>query len=294
MKTFLIVNPVSGKGEGSRLATSLGERLRTAGESVAVIETHPDMDRFRQACEAVCAEDRVVVIGGDGTFHYFLNAGVPFGQAAFYGMGTANVITVEFGLPSELDAFVAMLRTGHTVPCLPGRTDDGTRFFMMYSFGIDAHVLTQVPQKLKNRIGKAAFSVALAKSLFGYDYPPCALVLDDGRRIECTFAIISRFKHYGGAYAVTANADPESARFAIVAQPRGGWRPAMGMLWRAWRRQLDRDPGLIFAESSSVRLEWPDTPPPGQLDGDLFARPVRELTVCDRPVPLIVPAQLPS
>ncbi len=50
-----------------------------------------------------------------------------------------------------------MLEQDYRVMVHPGITDDGTRFLMMCSFGIDGMVLEKASQVGKNRLGKLAF-----------------------------------------------------------------------------------------------------------------------------------------
>ncbi len=283
-------NPVSGRGAGAAVAGRIQTALQAAGFVVELLQTEPDLAVFRTRCHVIQPEDRIVVIGGDGTFRHVLNAAPANAGFAFFGMGTANVITIEFNLPRTVEAFTEMIIAGHSRTVYPGKTDDGTLFTMMYSFGLDAAVIRDVPQKLKNRIGKAAFAYALIRSLLTYNYPSVTLELDDGRRCPATWALITRFRHYGGAYTVAPEVDHGQRRLVVLAVPEKRRRTMLRLLWRTWRGTAAQDPGLKRFECSRVNLHVAQHKPPGQLDGDLFPVQVRSIEVADQAIELVVPA----
>lgn len=283
-------NPVSGRGAGAAVAGRIQTSLQAAGFVVELLQTEPDLAVFRTRCQVIQPEDRLVVIGGDGTFRHVLNAVPANAGFAFFGMGTANVITIEFNLPRTVEAFTDMIVAGHTRVVYPGKTDDGTLFTMMYSFGLDAAVIRDVPQKLKNRIGKAAFAYALIRSLFTYDYPNVTLEMDDGRQCPATWALVTRFRHYGGAFVVAPEVDHGQRRLVVLAVPEKRRRTMVRLLWRTWRGTAAGDPGLKRFQCSKVILRAGRQIPPGQLDGDLFPVQVHSIEVADQAIRLVVPA----
>ena len=208
MHFVCVVNPVSGKGKGMAVARRLQEELAKHGHQAKIIQTSRESHEFKQACNIIKAETRVVCIGGDGTLLYFLNHCDTFHSVAFYGMGTANVIAIEFEIPKQPEAFAEMLIKGHTLSIRPGLTQDGTRFLMMFSFGIDGMILKKSSQKLKNRLGKLAFFPAAIRAFFRYRFPRLECHLDDGTVVKGSLVIVSRIKHYGGPFNVAPGAIP--------------------------------------------------------------------------------------
>ncbi|CAM2009272.1 diacylglycerol/lipid kinase family protein [Acanthopleuribacter pedis] len=289
MKYWCMFNPVSGRGAGLATAHQIQAALQNAGCSVSLLETDPDPAAFRQHCAVVAPEDRVIVIGGDGTFRHVLNAAPANAGFAFFGMGTANVITIEFDLPKSIEAFVAMVLAGHTRRLYPGRTDDGSLFLMMVSLGLDAAVLRDVPQWLKNRIGKAAFAWSLLRGLFTYAYPPMTLELADGTRCRATWVLVSRFRHYGGAYLVAPERGVDDRCFTVLTVGEKPRRTMLRLLWRTWRGTHREEPGLRHFESTTVRFHQGATMAPAQMDGDLFSPGVQFLEVVEKPILLLVP-----
>jgi len=286
---YCVVNPVSGKGKALPLAHNLSAALRARGHQVTLMETLPRSDDFRAACRAIAPTDRVICIGGDGTLLYFLNHCESYRDVAFYGMGTANVISLEFAIPRPLDQFIHMLEADHCIYPRTGLTQDGTRFMMMCSFGIDAFILAKISQRWKNRLGKAAFLWPTLRALLTYAYPPLDLELDGARRYQGSFALISRFRHYGGPYRATPLADPCGPGFQVVIFTSRGALATMRFLARLARGRLVGRDDVVLEQAHEVALQLAAPAPWFQLDGDHHRAPVTRLTVAAEGFPLVVP-----
>lgn len=280
-----VFNPVSGKGKGRELAHQLAAELDRRGQACRTIATDPDPAVFRAACAQIAATDQVICIGGDGTLLYFLNHASQYAALAFYGMGTANVISIEFNLPRNVPDFAEMLMRGHSCRVYPGRLQDGTRFLMMASAGIDAEILRRVRQPLKNRFGKFAFVPASLSALFRYRYPAVQLALDGGESRSFAMAVICRFRHYGGSFRLAPAADPCAGQFQVVALAQPGF---LGLL-RFFLALVTGRPhwfGLYCAAASRVEIR---SAAPVQVDGDYHAPGMTALEVCSSSFELIVP-----
>ncbi len=280
-----VVNPVSGKGQGQPLAERLCAELARRGHACRILLTDPDQRVFRDACAEIGADDRVICIGGDGTLLYFLNHATSFTALAFYGMGTANVITIEYDLPQSVTRFVAMLERGRTRNVYPGRLDDGTRFLMMASVGIDAEILSRVRQRLKNRLGKLAFLPATLSALLRYRYPPATLILDGGEPQSFAMAAVCRFRHYGGAFRLAPHADPSARYFQVVGLRQRGLLGLLRFFLALWSGRPERL-GLFCATARRVAVSGQA---PAQLDGDYYPAGLKTLEVCQEGFALIVP-----
>ncbi len=289
MQFVCIVNPVSGKGQALEVAHQLRARLKAHGHKVRVLQTSGDSETFEVICDAVKETDRVICIGGDGTLLYFLNHCERFHSVALYGIGTANVISVELGIPTEIDAFVAMLESDYQVRIHPGITDDGTRFLLMCSFGIDGRIIDRVSQRGKNRIGKRAFLWPFLRTLLDYRYPVKTVVLDGEREYRASFAIFSRIRHYGGSYLVTPEADPEGRFFAVVLYPRRGFWALMRLVWHLLRDRIAECPGVTVTRADEIVISTEGPAVCFQTDGDIHPHQIRGLRVLEETFPLVVP-----
>jgi diacylglycerol kinase family enzyme len=232
----------------------------------------------------------VICVGGDGTLNSFLNSGSTFSAVAFFGAGTANVLSIEFGLPRTVEPFLEMLLADHRRKIHPGRLQDGSRFLMMASYGIDGFVMSLVSQKLKNRLGKSAIMWAFLQALVTYRYPRAHLVCDQGPAIETSLAIVSRIQHYAGRYRVTPAADPAATTLEVIALKPGGLWWTAGFFLNLVRGRLRPSRRLLFARANEVTIERPDQRLIFQLDGTRWRSEVRQIRVAAEPIEMIVPA----
>ena len=288
-KTFVcIYNPVSGRGHGGRLADDLCNLLKELGHEARAIETVADPQAFKSLCSSLTAQDRVVCIGGDGTLLYFLNQNPQFHSVAFYGMGTANVIAIEFDLPKNLEAFARMLIQGKTTEIFPGKLQNGMRFLMMCSLGVDGYILSHVSQRLKNRFGKAAFLPVILKAAWSYPFPKIELEMEGGERLAGHFVVISRFRNYGGPHVLAGEADPTSDHLQItVIEGKNLWQ-SVKALYGIFIRKKDGK-GVRRRRTPSVRIIEGETPHYAQLDGDAYPGDLQRITVADESFPLVIP-----
>jgi diacylglycerol kinase (ATP) len=141
-------------------------------------------DAAHAAAEAASAGcERIFVAGGDGTLNEALNgvASVPGGlEAVTFGvipMGTGNDFATALGIPSELEAAVAML-----VNATPIGVDLGAlgeqRFVNVSGGGFIAEVSDAVNPALKTIAGKLAYLIGGAQVLLDYSPVHAVITLD--------------------------------------------------------------------------------------------------------------------
>lgn len=289
----LVYNPVSGKGKGKKKALLLEAELNRRGHEVSRLETTADPTLFSQTHGDKAHKGTVVVIGGDGTLNYAVNALPNQRTFAFLGMGTANVVSIEFGIPKRIKPFADMLEAGHKVVIYPGISRSGRRFLMMYSAGIDAYVLGSVSQRLKNVLGKMAFVPAALKAARRYAYPQLEIETDDGRRFRGFFVLAARMRHYGGPIAAAPEADSSGNHYVVIIQKRPGLSAGLGFFSKLLRGYRLNDPiSLRHAEvvhCNALQVRNLSEEVPGQLDGDVFPSPIESMTIDETPIELVIP-----
>jgi diacylglycerol kinase family enzyme len=162
----------------------------------------------------------VVVAGGDGTINEtaegMLHSQVPLG---ILPGGTANVLATEIKLGSRLERAAERLEE-----CRPHRISMGRmtcaggsparHFLLMAGIGLDAHIVYHVCLPLKARTGKFAYWVA-GWSLLGRRLPQIQ-VDSGGRRFECSFALLSKVRNYGGDFEIAREVTLFEDRFEMV------------------------------------------------------------------------------
>lgn len=148
-------------------------------------ETTPDdpgRGMAKEALEAGC--EVVIAVGGDGTVRAVAEALA--GSDAALGIvpqGTGNLLARNLGVPlDDISAALARVRDSE-----PRRIDlgwvelDGEEhaFAVMVGFGVDAQMLVETNDDLKDRAGWLAYVEAMGRALAGTEMTDITLTLDD-------------------------------------------------------------------------------------------------------------------
>lgn len=184
-KLGVIWNPSKVDGEALREAVAVTFGSDLGGTVVEWWETSIEDPGHGMAAEAVLAGCEVVVaVGGDGTVRAVAEALA--GTDAALGIvpqGTGNLLARNLDIPlNDMSAALARIRDTAPTRIDMGWVDhDGTEhaFVVMVGFGIDAQMLVETDEDLKNRAGWIAYVEAMGRALAGTEMTDIALTLDD-------------------------------------------------------------------------------------------------------------------
>jgi YegS/Rv2252/BmrU family lipid kinase len=184
-RIHVIINPISGQPQP--VLYTLNSVFRAAGVNWDVSVTHESGDACRAAgAAATQGVDVVAVYGGDGTVLEaatgLLETTTPL---AILPGGTANVMSVELGIPHDL-------ATAARIAChedSPARNVDlgqaGERYFIQrIGIGLDADKVNRATRELKRKYGKLAYSIGWLQAMREASRARYRLRLDD-REVEC-------------------------------------------------------------------------------------------------------------
>ncbi len=195
--------------------------LRNNGHNLTVVPT-----RGRGTAGGLAREhigrgaDLIVAAGGDGTINEaaegILHSSVPL---AIIPGGTANVLAQETGLGTKIERAAARLEecrprrisVGH-LTCDEGRVS--RHFLLMAGIGFDAYVVHHVDGELKSRTGKFAYWVAGLR-LLGRRLEEFDVDIGGGKR-QCSFALVSKVRNYGGDFEIARSVRLSDDRFEVV------------------------------------------------------------------------------
>jgi YegS/Rv2252/BmrU family lipid kinase len=281
---YLIYNPRAGKfnRNGGQLLQRIIRAASAHGHRLTPLETtgpHSATELARTAVER--GADLILAAGGDGTINEVLNGvvhtTVPLGVLP---AGTANVLGVELnveggavGAARDIDRYVPRrIAVGRL---RNAANPQGRYFALMLGAGLDAHIVYEIKAEAKARFGKAAYWLAGFGQL-GRRFPEFAVEMD-GRRVQCSFALASRVRNYGGDITIARGASLLEDSFeAVLFQGAQSWlylRYFMGVL----TGRLDRMKGVTLARVSELELECASDPRiyvqvDGEFAGHLPAR----------------------
>ncbi|WP_430396966.1 diacylglycerol/lipid kinase family protein [Ferrovibrio sp.] len=297
-RLLIIYNPTAGRRKRARLEAYL-DLLEEAGCAVEYRPTTRRGDAEAFANDALAERyDAVVAAGGDGTIAEVAN-GLPKQGAAPLGifpLGTANVLAAEIGLPLAPPAVMDAVLRGPARDIYPGFVEsDGagssktTRLFtIMAGVGFDAHVVADLPIKLKRALGKGAYVVESLRQLLSWPGRTYRLEIDGQSHDACS-AIIAKGHFYAGRFICCPDARLDAPDFQICLLRRPGKIGVLRASAAMTLGLLPRLPEITLLRGKSVRITG-IVGDPVQADGDIAAHLPATVTVGDKPLRLIMPA----
>ncbi len=181
----VIINPVCGRPQP--VLSTLNSVFRETGVTWDVSVTHESGDA-RRAAGAAAAQgvDVVAVYGGDGTVLEaatgLLGTTTPL---AILPGGTANVLSVELGIPQALAAATRIAGSADSPVRKVDMGQSGERFFIQrIGIGLDADKVNRATRELKQKYGRLAYSVSWLQAAQETSRAHYTLRLD-GREMEC-------------------------------------------------------------------------------------------------------------
>jgi len=290
----LIYNPAAGalRRNPERILQRTIAALAQGGIAPRPLPTSAPGHADALAREAVRqGADLVLVLGGDGTVNEvvqgLIGSDVPLGVLPG---GTANVLAMELGLGSRLEAAARRLAEFEPRPVALGRITGsfGSRYFLlMAGAGLDANIVYEVSAGLKNAVGKVAYWAAGFPRFFRRVEQLEVGV--DGTVHPCGFALISRVRNYGGDLEIASGASLHDDHFEVVLfEGSNPLRYAWYMLNVAARR-VQRVRGVRVLRVNRLEIL---TQAPVQIDGEYLGRQAVSIEIVPGALRLLLPPKL--
>ena len=227
------------------------------------------------ASQAVAAHvDLVIAAGGDGTIRAVADAlahtGIPLGLVP---AGTGNLLARNLDLPlEEVDAIeVALSRQVRQLDLVKIIVDDRApeHFAVMAGIGVDAMIMDETDEGLKDKVGSAAYFVAAAKAL-GRLPVRMTVQLDGNRpvRRQAMLCVIGNVGTLRGNLTLIPGARPDDGLLDIyIASPRRFWHwVKIGLRLITRRAKKDDQVDQHRGKKVRIKLHGKDN---YQLDGDV-------------------------
>jgi diacylglycerol kinase family enzyme len=239
----------------------------------------------RQAVEA--GARLVFAVGGDGTVQACAQAlagsQVPL---AIVPRGTANLVATALGIPSSLDAALAV-GFGQHERRIDLAVADGVTFAAMAGIGLDAAVVGATAAALKGAAGWLGYAMTGVRGLAGAR-TQFEIRLDGGPAIDrqARSVVVGNVGLLPGGFVLLPGAKPDDGLLDVgVLAPAGpfGWPK---VAWRILTRSPRDDTVLERFQARRVEIAA-STQLPRQADGELIA-PAASLTVALAPASLLV------
>jgi diacylglycerol kinase (ATP) len=246
--------------KGLERLSGAAEILREAGHDTWLVPTQGPGTAGAIARRSIAdGAELILAAGGDGTINEIAE-GVAFSDVplGILPAGTANVLANEMGLGTSIEGAAASLSE-----CVPTRISMGrlqcvngsgrTRLFLlMAGIGLDAKIVYNLSVPLKARFGKLAYWLA-GFSQLGRDLDEFE-VLVEGRRVNCSFALISKVRNYGGDLEIAQSTSLLDDQFEVVLFEGHSSFRFLTYLARVATRKLTGVPGISLIRTGSVCL----------------------------------------
>jgi YegS/Rv2252/BmrU family lipid kinase len=217
MPSRVLLNPGAGRGRGARLRERVAALARRA--AIPMEESADAADLAARASRAAAeGVERLIVAGGDGTWHHAAR-GLAGSATALAPLpaGTGNDLARSLGFPLALEpAFAAALE-------LPlARIDlgdvDGQPYCGVAGAGFDGAVAEYARARVRRLRGPAVYTWATLATLASFRPPRATIDFAGGERLEeeVYFVAFANTPFFGGGMRVAPAADPGDGALDMV------------------------------------------------------------------------------
>ena len=238
-RTVIVRNPRSGSAIDT---ATLRQALHGAGVSADIVDM-PNGPEFEAWIDRLAgSHDVIAAAGGDGTVSSVAAAVARASKTlAVIPTGTMNHFAQDAGIPTDLEAAVALLRTGR-----PGAVDVGSvndRFFLNnVSLGSYPRMVDERTRlERRGRSRRVAGIVAAARTWWRLRSVTAALTVD-GRDLirRSPFIVVGNGRYVLSGFALRRREQISDHQLSLYVAPRAGRLGALSLPIRALLGTLDR------------------------------------------------------
>jgi len=296
-RALFIVNPVARGIPASGKLEMAAAWLEAQGWEATLVPTGGQGHATalaREAAESGC--DVVVACGGDGTVNEIVNglAGTETALAVIRG-GTANVWAKEVAIPRDYLAAVRLVSEGRRRRMDLGvvEGDEGRRrfFLLMAGVGLDGYVVRRVPERLKQRLGAAAYVFYGLRESMRFRPEKTSLSIDgDPIVADLLWLLASNTRSYGGVINVARDALADDGLLDVfVFKGRGVQQTFLHGL-RILGRRHEGAKDVVRRRAASIEISAPAALD-CQVDGECLDFAPRAIRVAPLALAVMLPAE---
>lgn len=268
---LVIVNPVSGPAAQRALdRRRLGHALAAAGLEEEWVETTPERD----AGAIVDSHDStgpVVVVGGDGTIRAAVRALRGTDRPlAVVPRGSGNILARRMDIPHGLGAALQLLRRGRVRRLDLGICDDEP-FLLAMGFGIDARVIHEADQRLKQQLGKLAYVWGAARNLPLRHHDFTLRIDGVEREVRACSVMAANVGTYIGPWVYPPRVDPSDARLEVAMMRAETLEQGLDLVATPFFSEEAPNRGVEVLRGRSIEVRAREEMP-FQVDGEALGR----------------------
>jgi YegS/Rv2252/BmrU family lipid kinase len=289
-KVHVVINPASGQHQ--TILNKLNDVFHPAGVEWAVSITQKSGDAARFARQAIADGAEVVgAYGGDGTVMEVAEA-VQGGETpmAILPGGTANLMSVELGIPKDLtEAAQIMINPESVIRRIDMGQAGEQRFMLRVGMGFSGEKVKLADREMKDKWGILAYSIAGLKALKTAPVAKYHLKVD-GEEFEtdgktCLIDNAGNMGSQGVAPSKTISISDGLLDVLIVRDAKVGSWIALG---KSMRGHEDQD-AVKHWQGREIHIEC-DPPQDVQGDGEIWGQTPVSVQVLPGVLPILTPS----
>jgi len=242
--------------------------------------------------------ERLIVCGGDGSVAEAAHAlaGTPT-SLAVVPSGTANLLALNLGIPTDRDEAMRLALAGHPEPTDVARTNLGA-FIIAAGMGLDARIMRDADRALKNRFGHLAYFIAGWQNLGRRNRRYTISVDRQILQRSAQTVLIANMGRITAGLELVPGSSPDDGLLEVAVIRARTIREVLLVGLRAVLGQTRNDQLTEFHRGRNIVVEA-DRPQPVQLDGsdvgqsdrlEVKIEPGALLLVRPTPIPESTPA----
>ena len=266
---YILYNPKSHSDNNDLNIIPGKEKLEKMGaQQISLL----DID-IRDFCRALTKKDKVLICGGDGTLHHFVNdtRGISFPCPIFLvRSGTGNDFLNDIGQENP----EKLLDVRKYISALPEFEVNGEErlFINGVGMGIDGAVCESV-EEFKRRTGKKANYTSIALKLLAYKYKrPSATVIIDGKSYhyhDVWMASAMHGKFFGGGMMIAPTQNRNSGKLSVMIMHGGSRAKILSIFPSVFKGGHIKHKEIVeIFECDEVKVIF-ETPASLQADGEV-------------------------
>lgn len=291
---LLLVNPAAGGGRAAAALPELRHFANQRGWNVEIRITENPNDLAAQARQAaISGRQRILVLGGDGTFQVLLNAvsGYPQTILGVIPAGGGNDLAAALGLPPDPIAATTLLLEGELcyLDAARVRFEDGTERFYTGGggVGLDAEAARYASGPYRNLRGRLRYVLAAIRALFEFHAIRVKFSIQDGERKDREAKVllvgVLNTPSYGAGLCLAPDAKIDDGRLDLVLLEDLNLAEILALLPAFASRGELKTKRVRRFSIASVRIET-ESPCWFHGDGELLGMTPVEISVVPRAV----------
>lgn len=298
MRISVLANPHSGRGRAPAATEETVAALLAQGHEVeALISTEGPEQAAAFARRAAEWAERLVLIGGDGTLGFVLNAVPEPPPILLLPHGTANLLRHHLRWPRDPLGCARLAGEGRVAlaDCARLRLHDADGApierwaFLCCGFGPDAEIVRRIQEARAGPIHMHEYAGALANVATRWDAPPQRVAADGEDLGEHRFGIVGGLSVYGTGWWHLGPCAMDDGRWELFLLPDLTLASAARLATTATWASLGDARGVERRPVRALRVGGA-TPSPVQGDGDFLGFTPLELDLGLRQFRVVVPA----